>query len=473
MPIAAITLLFASHASAAAILVANKNDSGPGSLRQAVIDNNARGGGNTIVFSNSVTGTITLTSGQLLVTRNVTILGPGPGILAVNGNASSRVFHISLDAITVFISGLSITNGRVSGAFPGNWGGGIWNDHSTLTLSNCVVSGNYGGAGSGGAIYNDGMSSSRYATLWIIASTISGNSANSSGGCIYNGGYQGNAAVSVIASTISGNTAIAAGSVGGAIFNDGSSGNAGVAVSASTFSGNSASQSGGAIHSTGAGAGFASVSLRASTFSGNSAPTGGGIVNQGFGGTANLTIGGTIFQTGASGANIVNNGGAVNSFGYNLSSDNGAGFLTNATDQPHTDPLLGPLADNGGPTHTHALLPGSRAIDKGNGTGYTTDQRGQPRRFDFGSIRNATGGDGSDIGAFEVGPPQLRIETGGTNAVLSWPAYSASFSLECSTNLTLSNNWMSVTGSVTRLGDRYQQTNGPISGNRFFRLRGS
>jgi hypothetical protein len=100
-----------------------------------------------------------------------------------------------------------------------------------------------------------------------------------------------------------------------------------------------------------------------------------------------------------------------------LSSDNGGGFLTAPTDQINTDPLLGPLQDNGGPTFTHALLPGSPAIDKGkNFSGATTDQRGPGfvRTFDDVSTANATGGDGTDIGAFEVQctefPPVITLK---------------------------------------------------------------
>ena len=67
--------------------------------------------------------------------------------------------------------------------------------------------------------------------------------------------------------------------------------------------------------------------------------------------------------------------------------------------------MLRPLQNNGGPTLTHALMTGSPAIDKGkNFSGATTDQRGSgfDRTFDDPSIANATGGDGTDIGAFEV-----------------------------------------------------------------------
>ena len=72
-------------------------------------------------------------------------------------------------------------------------------------------------------------------------------------------------------------------------------------------------------------------------------------------------------------------------------------------DQINTDPLLGPLEDNGGPTETHALLLGSPAIDQGNSGGVYIDQRRFHRPFDVPGIPNAVGGDGSDIGAFEFG----------------------------------------------------------------------
>src|SRR5215468_10262251 len=106
---AAIGILFASHAFSGELLVFNNNDSGNGSLRQAILDNNADLGGDTIVFTN-VSGTILLTSGELLVTQYVTILGPGPGSLEVIVGAPGRAFHISgtNNPVNAFISGLTI-----------------------------------------------------------------------------------------------------------------------------------------------------------------------------------------------------------------------------------------------------------------------------------------------------------------------------------------------------------------------------
>ena len=135
-----------------------------------------------------------------------------------------------------------------------------------------------------------------------------------------------------------------------------------------------------------------------STISGNSATgNGASIYNTQAGGSATLELSNAILNTGISGENIFNDGGTVTSHGYNLSSDDGGGYLTASGDQINTDPLLGPLQDNGGPTFTHALLPGSPAIDTGDPS-FTPppfyDQRGP----DFWRVRN----DRIDVGSLEV-----------------------------------------------------------------------
>jgi hypothetical protein len=159
------TVVIALHADT--ITVTNTNDSGPGSLRQALADAND---GDTITFA--VTGTVGLTSGELLVDKSISISGPGTNNLAVDGNDNSRVFHIGAGE-TVTISGLTITNG-VTGAY----GGGIYNESATLTLNNCIVSDN--SADYGGGIYNEFVFGS--ATLTMNNSTLSGNSADLEGG---------------------------------------------------------------------------------------------------------------------------------------------------------------------------------------------------------------------------------------------------------------------------------------------------
>ena len=139
----------------AATTVTNLNDSGAGSLRQAIIDASP---GDTIDFG--MTGTITLTSGALTVDKNLTITGPTSGSLTIDGNAASEVFTIQSGTV-VEVSNLTITNGRNSA------GGGVVNI-GTLTLRNVTLTGNDAFAGEGGAILNVG-------TLTAINSTISGN----------------------------------------------------------------------------------------------------------------------------------------------------------------------------------------------------------------------------------------------------------------------------------------------------------
>jgi hypothetical protein len=119
------------------------------------------------------------------------------------------------------------------------------------------------------------------------------------------------------------------------------------------------------------------------------------------------------------------------------------------------------------------LRAGSPAIDKGKNCGPATDQRGVPRPYDFPSIINAAGGDGSDIGAFELGRPTLTIQKIATSAVLSWPSYYTDFVVQSVTDIKSSNNWANVAGIPVVVGSQYVLTNGPISGNRFYRLKGN
>jgi hypothetical protein len=93
----------------------------------------------------------------------------------------------------------------------------------------------------------------------------------------------------------------------------------------------------------------------------------------------------------------------IASSGFNLADDASCDFEL-PTDRRNVDPKLGPLGDNGGPTPTQALLEGSPAIDRGVADATTVDQRGLARPFDFTTVENVAGGDGSDVGAFELHP---------------------------------------------------------------------
>ena len=120
-------------AHATVIPVTNTNDSGPGSLRQAL----ATADDLDTIDATGIAGVITLTSGQLLVDKSVTINGAGADVLAIDGNATSPVFQTVTGAKTVSISGLTIRNGQ------GGEGGGIENAATlTLTIVNSTLSGN-------------------------------------------------------------------------------------------------------------------------------------------------------------------------------------------------------------------------------------------------------------------------------------------------------------------------------------------
>jgi hypothetical protein len=407
----AVLLLWAiaMRAGATTITVTNTNDSGPGSLRQALVDAND---GDTIAFA--VTGTIVLTSGGLVIDKEITISGPGADQLSINGNhaQSQCVFGIAA-ANTVTISGLTITNGDC----------GIYSDHATLAVSNCVVTHNNGNYSVGGiginnmrgpaaplergnprdvreayADYPAGFPSltvancvisdnsgsgveNLSAAVTIINSTITGNSIGNpgghpgEGGGVYTGGGKLPGNLTVTNSTISGNFALVD---GGGI----SCGISGLTIINSTISGNS---TGDPDYGYGGGVAASTVTIANSTVSGNSAATCGGVC----GGT--VEIGNTILNANTAG----NIDGSVTSRGYNVCSDDAGGLLNGPGDQINTDPLLGPLQDNGGPTLTHLPLLGSPAIDAGDPNFVPPpfrDQRGScfhrvfGRRIDVGSV---------------------------------------------------------------------------------------
>ena len=348
-------------------------------------------------------------------------------------------------------------------------GGGIYNEciinsSTPVTVIGSALTRNSAGD-SGGGIYYSARAFPSSNFFQVFNSTVSSNSAKYGGG-IYNVGDFFGPEMILSNSTVSGNTAL----VGAGLSNDGAQfGRVRTTILNSTVSGNSATTSAGAIYNNGGSNGNAILIIFNSTFSGNTASFTAGIDNNGFNGFAQLSLGSSIFNGVET---LWTSSGTVSSSGYNLASDEGGNVLFNPTDQIHTDPMLGPLANNGGPTMTHALMPGSPAIDRGKRFGQTTDQRGQARPHDFASIANAADGDGSDIGAFEVeAAPRLNLQALGGNAVLTWPLYHGGYTLQSTTNISAPNSWIIASGSAAPVGNQYQQNNGAISSNRFFRLR--
>ena len=316
---------------------------------------------------------------------------------------------------------ISIASSDVSGNAAAGWGGGINNnDLGTLTVLNSTVSNN-SSQGWGGGINNNyggpaaitlttisgnsadnggGINNNDAGALTLDRSTVAGNAATDTSG-FGGGGILNNwtGSVTLTATTVSGNTG--AGDGGGGINNNGSGT---VTLTNCTISGNltTGSEGGGGIYDNGS---AGAVVLDFVTLAGNGATTGGRSlhVNNVRGGFGVFSLRNTIVANPSSGSNC---SGTLLSNGNNLASDASCA-LSAAGDLENTNPLLGALAANGGPTETHGLQAGSPALDAADATGApATDQRGVARPV----------GAGFDIGAFEGtvggGPtPTLSIDS--------------------------------------------------------------
>ncbi|HEX6641546.1 MAG TPA: Calx-beta domain-containing protein, partial [Thermoanaerobaculia bacterium] len=417
-------------ANAATFTVSNLNDNGAGSLRDALASANADAAADVITFQSGLTGTIALTTGQLYIGESVDIQGPGPSVITVSGEGSSRVFYLyDPDAtLDVRIAGLTITDGLAA------IGAGVVNFGENLTLDDVVITENFA-QGSGAGLWSDSPNGG----LTITDSTISGNEAASDGGGIYL--YNATGPVLIENSVITGNSALSDGggiyfydptggvtirdteisnnhaAFGGGVFlyrsdgefvierstisgNDALFGggfffytpNDAILIENSTISGNDAtSGSGGGIYFY---ALYNGMTINFTTITGNTAAgDGGGIYVQN--GTAVVTNSIVAQNTSPQPTEYDFGSGETGSFDISFSAfgDSGPHMNLIAGNLPATDPQLGPLADNGGPTLTHrpALTsPVLNAADPSVVPPPSTDQRGEPRfyptRADMGSV---------------------------------------------------------------------------------------
>ncbi len=348
------------------LVVTNTNDNGEGSLRQAIENANNFLGADIITFASNLSGqTITLTSGELLITDAVNIQGLGAEQLTISGNNTSRVFKIDSNSdINVTIESLTITGGQTSAGDDNNDdGAGIWN-RENLTLKNVVVIGNQA-VDDGGGIRNDGE-------INIINSTVADNT--SVGTSFFSGGgglinTQG-ASATVVNSTFSGNTA----ENGGGIRNDGT-----LNIYNTTLSDNNS------IFFLGGGGAIANslgiVNIQSSTITKNKAVgSGAGISTTSIVNVTNSIIAANTDEKDIAAVSSQGFTGSFNSNGNNLigNGDGVSAFTADKEDIVGTaaapiNPLLGSLQDNGGATQTHALLADSPAINAGNNTKLVED----------------------------------------------------------------------------------------------------
>ena len=374
IPLFLLSVLTAVPGAAATQTVTSLADDGsPGTLRSAIA---TAASGDTIAFN--VTGTIVLAQGQLTISKNLAVSGPGASQLTISGNNLSRVFEISSGS-AVSISGVTVANGNALN------GGGVLN-RGTLTIAAGRLTGNaaQGGDSYGGAIWSNG-------TATLSNTTISGNFAAGAAGGIANIGT-----LLLISSTLAANTA---GNVGGAMYNAGYS-----TITNCTFSGNGST----IVFNEG------SINISNSTFSGNAE----GFANFGW----SFAIKNTILAHTSSGGNCFIGG--ISSGGHNISDDvSCASFLTQGGDMNSTPAGLDPsgLKDNGGSTQTIALASGSVAIDAVPVTpvNYCTDLANNPVTTDQRDVSRPQG-PACDIGAFELvqlPPADLGILKGAPSQV--------------------------------------------------------
>ncbi len=342
-------------------------------LRGAIEEANALAGDDTIILG-SGTYRLSLTgrdedqagSGDLDITGSVHIIGSGADKTFIDAAGIDRVFDIFGPETVVTLSGLSIINGNLPSEGLPHRGGGLRNQ-GRLTIDHVIISANTlaGMDGNGGGIYNNGY-------CWINNTTLHDNEAGM-GGAIYN---DENGHLQVAATTLDHNSSRG----GGGIVNKGSA-----RITNTTFFANTAtganSLPGGAVRNSGM------ATLLHCTIAGNSASAGGGgIYNDN-----TLSLTNTIIADNGT-DNCLLPGGLI-SEGGNLDSTTTCGLFRRPDDIFNANPMLAPLHDNGGPTPTMALKPGSPAIDAGIPQDQiATDQRGlsRPRRKGF------------DIGAFEL-----------------------------------------------------------------------
>lgn len=352
----------------------------------AVVVSDSRGGNHGGGVSGTG-GSLTVVSSS--VTGNATTVVPNyPGELSTGGGG------ISLDADGVVGAVLTVTDSTISDNTTAERGGGISTEGgATVAVTRSTVSGNTASytwrgmevaevLGVGGGISAP--------DLTLVDSSVTGNVAGGGGG-----GVAGRSVVAT-GSTIADNVA---GSAGGGLDIDGTGPGAQLGVTSSTISGNRATFGGG-VYATG----VVPVDLKLSTVTANAAVTGGGLDT-----TTDVSAEGSIVAMN-SGGDLA--GDAHATLTRSLVQElRGVTYLDTGGSVIGEDPLLGPLADNGGSTETSLPAPNSPVVDRGDSFGATVDQRGSARPTDDPAVADAV--DGSDMGAVELtsaelaGPPQV------------------------------------------------------------------
>ena len=369
------------------------------SLREAVSAANGDIADDIVEFDSTVFNTaqtITLTFGEIVILNNGTFTfnGTGANMLTIDGNSSSRIITVDDEAVAE-INDATFTNGNGDGAANSGRAGAIYINGGIATINNSVITGNTANNGGGSvvasggnltinnSIYSNNLAAGSSAgalqnfssgTLVVNSSTFMNNTSNSTTG---GGAMQLNGTVSIVNSTFAGNTAT--GGDGGGISSNGSF----LLIANCTFSGNTAGDQGGGI-------------IRRTT-------------------NTNIFLRNNIIAGNTSGDGLspdVFTNSSLTSEGNNIVGEDGPSMGWDASDLLDTDPMLMPLADNGGFGMTFVPMTGSMAIEGGQNCvldmsckannlpfDVTTDQRGLTRLV----------GASVDIGSVEVMAGNVRV----------------------------------------------------------------
>ena len=354
----------------ATFTVTNLNDTPPNgctpadcTLRESILDANASPGPDTINFAPGLNGTIPLNIafGQLEITTDINIDGPGARIISVSGEDNNRVFLVTGVGTTATIEGLTITNGNAQllGTLLGDGGGVLNVGGSTLNLIEVNVSGNNATSLGGGVATRSLLGTT--STTYITRSLISDNNALAGGAGISNiatANIVSSATTTVTNSTVTLNNTVAE---AGGVSNVGGT----VNLINDTISHNSSVLTGGGVVNVAGVLGLGVTNVRNTIIAYNNATVVGGILNLSddvlgiFNSLGNNLIGNNFNATVSFQASVFVGLNPVPNVNGDIVGSISAGTTV-------VDPRLGPLQNNGGPTNTRAVLPGSPAIDRGN-----------------------------------------------------------------------------------------------------------
>lgn len=407
-----LTLSFTATVGQTTFTVSSDNDDGPGSLRVAITSINSSTATGPFTITCTTAGPISLTAALPDITKSCSIIGVNATRTIIERSSSAltrfRIFTLPSTTNNIHLQWLTMRNGYAPGVSDGGGiltqgnlvvdqclvtqnrtnnqnGGGIYNLNGSVTVVTSTISSNTGSFGGGLSQFTGG-------TLVVANSTIENNTGNIAAGGIASIAETSPASVVVVNSLIRNNTTSA-----------GSGGGIGIDAIPATYPSSLTLINSTLSRNTGTTASCEVQIVRTSTAYIDHCTITGSSVYTSVISSGTIIIQNTVVANSVGSAISTYSLGVITSLGHNLATDNPASF-TATGDQTNTDPLLLPLADNGGPTLTHALSCHSPAINAGIASETTADQRGLPY---LGT---------PDVGAYEFQTTPLSVSISASNS---------------------------------------------------------